>query len=81
MKQKIKSYGFWTALSGAVVVLLEALGKAFGFSVNNDVVSSIIMAIAGVLVVFGVVSMPNKDKDNSETEEKQENEQDKEKGE
>lgn len=61
MKNKIKSYSFWTALSGAVVVLLQAIGDCFGFSIQSELVSGIIMAIAGVLVVFGVVSMPNKD--------------------
>ena len=69
MKDKIKSYSFWTALSGAVVVLLQALGDCFGFSIQSELVSGIIMAIAGVLVVFGVVSMPknsdNKNDDNT----------------
>ena len=74
MKDKIKSYSFWTALSGAVVVLLQALGDCFGFSIQSELVSGIIMAIVGVLVVFGVVSMPknsdNKTDDNT-TEEAQ----------
>lgn len=69
MKNKIKSFSFWTALSGAVVVLLNALGQAFGFYVNNEIVSDIIMAIAGLLVVFGVVSMPNNNQDNSNSTE------------
>ena len=60
MKEKIKSYSFWTALSGAVVVLLQAIGKCFGFSINSEVVSGLIMAVAGILVVFGIVSMPSK---------------------
>lgn len=59
MKNKFRSYGFWTALAGAVVVLVQALGKCFGFSVDDQVVSGVIMAIAGVLVVLGVVTMPN----------------------
>ena len=53
-----KSYGFWTALSGALVMLINAIGKCFGFSVEEQIVSDIVMAIAGVLVVFGVVAMP-----------------------
>ena len=64
MKDKIKSYSFWTALSGAVVVLLQALGDCFGFSIQSEVVSGIIMAIAGILVVFGVVSMPKSSSEN-----------------
>ena len=74
MKNKIKSYSFWTALSGAVVVLLQAIGDCFGFSIQSELVSGIIMAIAGVLVVFGVVSMPNKDgSTDKESEEQTEN--------
>ncbi len=74
MKDKIKSYSFWTALSGAVVVLLQAIGDCFGFSIQSELVSGIIMAIAGVLVVFGVVSMPNKDgSTDKECEEQTEN--------
>lgn len=63
--KKFKSYGFWTALSGAVVIFLNALGDCFGFSVDNDLVSALIMAVAGILVVLGVVSMP---KDNNSSD-------------
>ena len=58
MKNKFKSFGFWSALAGAVVVLLNALGRAFGFAVQEELVTDIIMAVAGVLVVLGVVTMP-----------------------
>ena len=58
MKNKIKSYGFWTALAGAVVVLVNALGQMFGFSVDNEIITNVIMSIAGLLVVLGVVTMP-----------------------
>ena len=68
MKNKFRSYGFWTALAGAVVVLINALGQAFGFTIDNEIVTNIIMAIAGVLVVFGVVSMPKKDNEDKEEE-------------
>ena len=70
MKDKFKSYSFWTALSGAVVVLLQALGKCFGFSIESDIITGIIMAIAGILVVFGVVSMPNDSAKQNEENEK-----------
>ncbi|MEG1751450.1 MAG: phage holin [Clostridia bacterium] len=58
LKQKIKSYSFWTSMAGAVVVLLQSLSEVFGFVVSEKMVSNIIMAICGVLVVLGVVSMP-----------------------
>ena len=65
--KNFKSYGFWTALSGAVVVLINSIGKCFGFAVEEEIITNIVMAIAGVLVLFGVVSMPKKD-ENSQQE-------------
>ena len=72
LKNLIKSYGFWTALAGAVVVLVNALGRAFGFFVEEEIISNIIMAVAGLLVVFGVVTMPKSTKTSEKTEEKKE---------
>lgn len=66
MKDKIKNYSFWVGLSGAVVVLVEAIGRAVGFIPNGQLINDIIMAVAGVLVVFGVVSMPTKTNQYSE---------------
>ena len=67
MKEKLKklvsSYGFWTGLSASVILLLNSIAKMFGFSINNKVVEDIIMSVCGVLVVFGVVSIPPKTKD------------------
>lgn len=58
MKNKFKSYSFWTALAAAVVVLVEAFGRLFGFIPDGKLVADIIMAVAGVLVVLGVVAAP-----------------------
>lgn len=58
IKELIKSYGFWTALAGALVVFINAIGNIFGFYVEESLISDIIMAIAGILVVFGIVTMP-----------------------
>lgn len=65
-KDRIKSYSFWTALSGAVVILVQAIAKCFGFQFEEEIVSDIIMSICGVLVVFGVVTMPNKKEENND---------------
>ena len=64
-----KSYGFWTALAGALTILVNALGRCFGFSVEDEVITNVVMAIAGVLVVLGVVSIP---KNSSKEENKEE---------
>lgn len=59
MKNKFKSYGFWVSLSSAVVVLMDAIGRACGFIPDGELINNIIMSIAGLLVVLGVVAMPN----------------------
>lgn len=62
--QKFKNYGFWVALSGAVIVFLNALGKAFGFSIENEVVEDCILSFASVLVVLGIVTSGSKNESN-----------------
>lgn len=79
MKDKIKSFGFWTALAGAAVVLVNALGSAFGFHVEEELVRDIIMAVAGVLVVLGVVTMPKGDKQDKPTDQTEQTDDKKEK--
>lgn len=73
MKKRFTNYGFWISLSSAVVVLFEAIGRAVGFIPDGAVINNIIMAIAGVLVVLGVVSMPSEDKKEQTTETEIEN--------
>ena len=64
---KIKNYGFWVSLSASLIMLLNALGNAFGFSIENQIVEDCIMSVAGVLVVLGVVTMnTNKTENNNE---------------
>ena len=63
LKNLVKSYGFWTALAGATVALVNAIGRACGFFVEEEIISNIIMSVAGLLVVFGIVALPKKDKE------------------
>ena len=58
--KKIRSYGFWVSLSSALILLLTSLGNAFGFEIENKIVEDVVMAIAGLLVVLGIVSMNGK---------------------
>lgn len=76
--KNFKSFGFWTALAGAVTILASALGKVFGFSVDNQLITDVIMAIAGLLVVLGVVSMPKKTTEEANKEETEESSEGKE---
>ena len=65
MKDNFKNYSFWISVTGAVLLLLNNLGKIFGFSVNNEAVYSIVDGICGVLVVFGILTM-NKSKNSAD---------------
>ncbi|MBO5310315.1 MAG: hypothetical protein J6A98_03870 [Clostridia bacterium] len=60
MKERLKSYKFWVALSGAVVIFVKALGQAFGFEISADVVDGVIMGFCGILVAMGLVEKPAK---------------------
>lgn len=75
MKNKIKNYSFWVSLSGAIVVLVEAIGRSVGFIPNGELINDIIMGIAGVLVVFGVVTMPNGNETTTTKEDEEESNQ------
>lgn len=69
--KKIKNYGFWTALSGALVLFIGTLGEAFGFHVKQELISNIVMAFAELLVVLGIVIMPKKKDDEKEESSKE----------
>ena len=56
MNNRFKTYAFWVALSSAVVVLVQSLGKLFGFEIESSVVENVIMSICGVLIVLGIVT-------------------------
>ncbi len=64
--KKMKSYSFWVSFSGALIILLNAFGRIFGWQIENQIVEDCIMSIAGILVVFGIVTMDNGG-DNGET--------------
>lgn len=75
--KRMGDYNFWVSLSAGVIILLNAFGNAFGFSIKNQIVEDCIMAVAGMLVVFGIVNMKDHDGGNQkENEEKDEDNKD-----
>ena len=64
LKNKIKSYAFWVALSSAVVILVQSIGKLFGLNVEGGIIENVIMSICGVLVVLGIVTKSDNAEDN-----------------
>lgn len=69
LKNKIKSYAFWVALSSAVVILVQSIGKLFGLNVEGGIIENVIMSICGVLVVLGIVTKSDNAEDNKSVEE------------
>ena len=57
--KKLRNYSFWVSLTSAVIILIQSIGKICGFEIENAHIENLIMAICGVLVVLGVVVMPN----------------------
>ena len=64
--KKFKSYGFWVSLSAAIIVLLNALGRAFGFSIDEKIVDDVVMSLASLLVVLGIVDMSTNKNDSDD---------------
>lgn len=72
LKERMKKYSFWTGLSAALVVLCGVIAKCFGFSLDNQLVEDIVMAVCGVLMALGVVCRPTKKEETETTQEDQE---------
>lgn len=64
---RFKTYAFWVALSSAIVILIQNIGKLFGFEIESGIIENLIMSICGVLVVLGIVSKGN-NTDNQEVQ-------------
>jgi Bacteriophage holin. len=54
-KEKLKNYGFWLSLTGAVVFFLQACG----IKVNVPLVDGAVSAFCGILIVLGIINNPN----------------------
>jgi len=64
MKSKFKTYAFWVALSGAVVLLVESVAEMLGFKIESSTIENVIMSICGVLVVLGIVTKSPQEAEN-----------------
>ena len=70
MKNNFKNYKFWLAVLAAVIVLINALGAVFNFSVNEVAITSIATAVLGVFVALGLVNKNSKEENENVTLEK-----------
>ena len=58
MKEKFKSYSFWMSVTASIILVLNNLGNVLGFSVQSETVTKIVDSICGVLILFGIITMP-----------------------
>ncbi len=74
--KKMGDYNFWVSLSAGLIILFNAFGNAFGFSIKNQIVEDCVMAVAGMLMVFGIVNMKNDGMDDDSAEDNSEEKED-----
>ena len=67
MKEKFKSYSFWMSVTASIILVLNNLGNVLGFSVQSETVTKIVDSICGVLILFGIITMP-KSKEETDNE-------------
>ena len=72
---KFKTYAFWLALSSAIVILVQSVGKLFGFEIESSLIENVIMSICGVLVVLGIVTKSNENDEKVKSNKESNNEQ------
>lgn len=73
MSSKYRSYKFWLAILGAVLIIVQNIFKANGVVITDEVGFNIINAICGVLVFLGVIDKPKNNTENTENPENAEN--------
>ena len=65
IKDKIKSYSFWVSLTSAIILILKLLGSRFGFSIDETMISDLFTALCSILVLLGIIVVPNSNQTNN----------------
>ena len=74
MKSKLKSYSFWISVAGAVGIVINNIGKFFGFSFDSVVLTEIVDSVCGVLILFGIITISKSDTSKKDDAKKTEDE-------
>lgn len=70
---KWRNYGMWVSIIAAVLLVVSAAGKLFGFELTEELnanITGFAMAVLGLLVILGIISNPKEGTgytDNNET--------------
>ena len=60
MKKKWTSSAFWLSVTGALIVVINALANVFHFKVDEVAITSIATSVIGLLVVLGILTKDTK---------------------
>lgn len=58
MKKRLKSYKFWVAVSGAIVVFGKTLAEALGVEFDQATINNVLLSFCGVLSAIGIIEKP-----------------------
>lgn len=72
---KWTNYGLWVSIIAAVLLVVSAAGKLFGFELTEELngnITGFAMAVLGLLVILGIVSNPKEGTGYTDKDEKTE---------
>jgi len=58
MKSRLKSYKFWVAVCGAVVVFGKTLAEALGCEFDTEAANTVLLSFCGVMSAIGIIEKP-----------------------
>ena len=53
--KKINTYSFWVALSSAILILVQVVGRPLGLEIDEEVYMSVVNSVLGIFVLIGIV--------------------------
>lgn len=62
LKEKAKTYSFWVSLVSIALIIFRTVIEQFNLNISQNLVTSIITGVCGLLVLFGLISSPSKEK-------------------
>lgn len=58
MQNRFKSWALWMSVAGALWTILAAFGLPEKIGITSDIWNTVLNAIGGILIAFGIVNNP-----------------------
>ncbi|MCL2540357.1 MAG: phage holin [Firmicutes bacterium] len=59
LKAKLSNYGFLMSLFSALFLIAQAIGRAFGYVISEEIYMTAVNAVLSCLVLLGFVTRPH----------------------